>query len=64
MNDKISRDGVSMRQLAELYDTLVSLLEQAPAHGTLTMTIHMRDGIPHRFETTREESIFFRDGGR
>lgn len=46
--------------LAELYDRLVSMFEQSPEHGKIIMTIHMRDGIPQRFETNREESIFFK----
>lgn len=51
-------------QLSDLYDALVSLMEQAPEHGTLTLVIHMRDGVPHRFETSRQESVFFKQGGQ
>jgi hypothetical protein len=64
MNLKDTKAKTNLPQLAELYDALVSMLEGAPEHGTLIIAIHMRDGMPHRFETSRQESIFFKQGER
>lgn len=60
----MNRDGISLQILAELYDRLVSMFEQSPEYGKLTMTVHMRDGIPQRFETSREESTLIKRGNK
>lgn len=60
-NNHMTLTNISQQQLAKLNKALVEMLRQAPAHGSLTITIHMRDGIPHRFETDRQESLFFRE---
>ncbi|MGB4406277.1 MAG: hypothetical protein WBI82_05400 [Sphaerochaeta sp.] len=58
----MNKNMTSMENIGELYECLESMLEMSPDHGKITMTIHMRDGIPQRFETNREESIFFKGG--
>ncbi|HKM06502.1 MAG TPA: hypothetical protein VJ869_05885 [Sphaerochaeta sp.] len=64
MNLRDTDARINMNQLAELYDALVSMLEGAPEHGTLTMAMYMRDGVLHRFETSRQESVFCKQGGQ
>jgi len=58
----MKRDKIPLACLSELYDQLVSMFEQAPEHGKLTLAVHIRDGIPQRFETTREASVLFNGG--
>jgi hypothetical protein len=49
--------------LSELSAKLEILLEQAPAHGKITLTIHMRDNLAQRYEVTRDESVMIALGG-
>jgi len=49
--------------LSELYTKLEMLLEQAPAHGKITLTIHLRDSLAQRYEVTRDESVMIALGG-
>lgn len=58
----MTRNKIEIQVLAELYDRMVSLLEEAPEHGFLTLKIHMRDGMPLRYETSREESVLIKRG--
>lgn len=58
----MKRDRIPLSCLTELYDQLVSLFEQAPDHGKITLAVHIRDGFPQRYETTREASILFKGG--
>ena len=48
---------------SELYAKLEMLREQAPAHGKITLTIHMRDSLAQRYEVTRDESVMIALGG-
>ncbi|MGD9577677.1 MAG: hypothetical protein AB7Y74_05455 [Syntrophorhabdus sp.] len=56
----MTKEQIPLRQLAELYDQLVLLFEHAPSHGKITLTIHLRDSVAHRYETSRESSIYFK----
>jgi|LSQX01.3.fsa_nt_gb hypothetical protein len=56
----MKRNDISIEQLSELYDQLVHMLEEAPEHGKIGFTIHVRDGIAHRYETSREASIMLK----
>jgi len=56
----MKRDKIPLSCLTELYDQLVSLFKQAPEHGKITLTVHIRDGFPQRYETTSEASILFK----
>ena len=56
----MNKEITTMEMVGQLYECLESMLELSPEHGKIIMTIHMRDGIPQRFETSREESIFFK----
>jgi len=58
----MKRDKIPLACLSELYDQLVSLFEQAPEHGKITLAVHLRDGYPQRYETTREASVLFQGG--
>jgi hypothetical protein len=49
--------------LSELYAKLEMLLEHAPAHGKITLTIHIRDNLAQRYEVTRDESVMIAFGG-
>jgi hypothetical protein len=58
----MKRDKIPLSCLSELYDQLVSMFEQAPDHGKITLAVHLRDGCPQRYETTREASVIFNGG--
>ncbi len=56
----MKRERIHPSNLAEIYDQLVALFEHAPDHGKITLSIHIRDGVPQRYETTREASILLK----
>ena len=58
----MNKEKTSMEMIGELYECLESMLELSPEHGKISMTIHMRDGVPHRIETNREESTLIKRG--
>lgn len=55
----MKRDAIPMSCLTELYDEMVSMFEQAPDHGKISLCVHIRDGVPLRYETMREASVLF-----
>lgn len=56
----MKRERILPSHLDEIYDQLVSLLEHAPDHGKIMLSIHIRDGIPQRYETSQESSILLK----
>ncbi|NLV83135.1 MAG: hypothetical protein GXY60_01015 [Spirochaetales bacterium] len=58
----MTRDKMPLTCISELYDQLVSLFEEAPDHGKITLSVFIRDGYPYRYETTKETSILYRGG--
>jgi hypothetical protein len=50
-------------QLKELWNAFQGMVDKAPAFGSVAMIVHMREGVPQRFETTRQESQFLQSAG-
>lgn len=57
------QSNIKKDQIKELWKIFQSMVEKAPAFGSVAMIIHMREGIPQRFETTRQESLFLQSVG-
>ena len=52
----------SGEMVEEIFERLESMLELSPDYGKITMIVHMRDGLPQRYETIREESTLIKRG--
>ncbi|MDD3997812.1 MAG: hypothetical protein PHH86_08905 [Sphaerochaetaceae bacterium] len=59
--NKIDKHTQNSMRAVEIEKTLNRMLREAPNHGILKFSIHIRDGIAYRLETTRNESILLND---
>ena len=57
------RTNIKKDQIRELCNAFQSMVDKAPAFGSVAMIVHMREGVPQRFETTRQESLFLQSAG-
>jgi hypothetical protein len=55
--------NIKKDQIRELWNAFQGMVDKAPAFGSVSMIVHMREGVPQRFETTRQESLFLQSAG-